>query len=82
MYTRLRALNLKWMQYKIDSNQSMIKRLCVMSVVARDLKAAEWEIPKEDQFLNVIRAPPDIDHWKSFKLIMAHNENIKTFKEI
>jgi len=31
----------------------------------------------------VIRAlPHDNEHWKSFKVIMTHSENIKTFEEI
>ena len=31
----------------------------------------------------MIRAlPHDNEHWKSFKVIMTHSENIKTFEEI
>jgi len=37
---------------------------------------------KEELVLNMIRALLDTKRWESFKLVMAHNENIKTFEII
>jgi len=80
--TRLCTLQLKWMQYTINSSRSISEHLRIMSAMVRDLRAAGEEISEEEQVLNVIRALPENEIWKSFKSIMTHNENIKTFEAI
>ena len=42
--TRLRTLQLKWIQYQMDSNRTMTKHLRIMSGIIRDLKAAGKDI--------------------------------------
>ena len=71
------------MQYTIDSNRSIPEHLRTMSAMVRDLKAAGQEVSEQEQVLNMIRAlPNDNEHWKSFKVFMAHSEHINTFEEI
>jgi len=81
--TRLRTLQLKWMQYTIDFSRSIFEHLRAMSAMVRDLKAAGQEVSEEEQVLNVIKAlPNDNEYWKSFKVFMTHNEHVKTFEAI
>ncbi|KAH9608961.1 hypothetical protein KSS87_006063, partial [Heliosperma pusillum] len=81
--TRLRALNLKWMDYSIDPKHNVTEHLRVMSAMIRDLKAAGRDVPDKEQVVNVLRSlPSDTEEWKNFKLLMSHSENIKTFTEL
>ncbi|KAH9608251.1 hypothetical protein KSS87_014525, partial [Heliosperma pusillum] len=81
--TRLRALNLKWMDYSIDPKHNVTEHLRVMSSMIRDLKAAGRDVPDEEQVVNVLRSlPSDTEEWINFKLLMSHNKNIKTFNEL
>lgn len=81
--TRLRALNLKWMDYTIDPSHNVTEHLRIMSAMVRDLKAAGRDVPDEEQIVNVLRSlPSDTEEWKNFKLLMSHSENIKTFAEL
>ena len=43
-HSGLRALQMKWMQCKIDSSCTMAKHIQIMSGIIRDLKAAGKEI--------------------------------------
>nr|CAD1825953.1 unnamed protein product [Ananas comosus var. bracteatus] len=79
--TRLRALNLKFLQYIKDPKHSMAEHLRVMSAMIRDLKTAGNELTDEQQVLAVIRSLPDPE-WPQMKLLMTHSENIKTFNDI
>lgn len=45
--TRLRTLQLKWMQYTIDSSRSISKHLRTMSAMVRDLKVAGQEVSEQ-----------------------------------
>jgi len=45
---RLRTLQLKWMQYTIDSSRSTSKYLRTISAMVRDLKAARQEVYEEE----------------------------------
>jgi len=60
----------------------MKEHLQVMCAMARDLKAVGQNISEEEQVLNGIRALPDTQYWDHFKLVMAHNGNIKPFETI
>ena len=60
----------------------MVEQLWTMSGMIRDLEATGQHIPVEEQALNVIQALPDADLWWSFSLVMAYNDNIKTFEAI
>ena len=53
-----------------------------MGVIVRDIKAIDQDGPEEEQALKVIQALLNTKHCQTFSLIMAHNENIKTFKAI
>nr|CAD1829389.1 unnamed protein product [Ananas comosus var. bracteatus] len=79
--TRLRALNLKFLQYIKDPKHSMAEHLRVMSAMIQDLKTAGNELTDEQQVLAVIRSLPDPE-WSQMKLLMKHSENIKTFNDI
>ena len=57
--TRLCTLQVKWMQYQMDSSHTMAEHLQIMSGIIRDLKAAGKEIFEGERVLNVIRAPPE-----------------------
>jgi len=46
--TRLRTLQLKWMQYIIDSSHSISGHLRTMSAMVRDLKAVGPEVSEEE----------------------------------
>ncbi|KAH9618858.1 hypothetical protein KSS87_009464, partial [Heliosperma pusillum] len=81
--TRLRALNLKWMDYTINPKHNVTEHLRTMSAMIRDLKAAGRDVPDEEQIVNVLRSlPSNTEEWKNFKLLMAHSENVKTFAEL
>ena len=55
--TRLRTLQLKWMQYQMHSSRTLTERLRIMIGIICDLKAGK-EISKGEQVLNVIQALP------------------------
>ena len=56
--TRLCILQLKWIQYQMNSSHTMTEHLRIMSGIIRDLKVADKEISEGEQVLNVIRALP------------------------
>ena len=56
---RLRTLQPKWIQYKMDSRRTIAEHLRVMSGIIHDLNAASKEISKGEQVMNVIRAVPE-----------------------
>jgi len=60
----------------------MTEQLRTLNGIVRDLKASSQDIPEDEQALNVIRALPDAKLWHDFSLVMAYNENIKTFDAI
>lgn len=81
--TRLHTLQLKWIQYQMDSSRTMTEHLRIMSGVIRDLKAAGKEISEGEQVLNVIKALPiESQHWNHVKTILTYSDNIKTFAEV
>ena len=80
--TRLCALRLKWMQFRLDGGRPMTEQLRTLSGIVRNLKAAGQDIPEDEQALNVIRALPKTKLWENFSQVMAHNDNIKTFDAI
>ena len=45
--TRLHTLQLKWMQYTIDSSHSISEHLRAMSAMVRDLRAARQDVSEE-----------------------------------
>jgi len=57
--TRLRILQLKWMQHKMDSSHIMGEHLRIMRGIIRDLMDVGIDISEGGQVLNVIRALPD-----------------------
>ena len=81
--TRLRTLQLKWMNYKMDSSRTVVEHLRIMSGIVRDLKAAGKDISEGEQVLNVIRALPDAPpHWEQVKTVLTHSDHLKTFGQI
>jgi hypothetical protein len=80
--TRLRAMNLKFDQYKLDPKHTMTEHLRAMSAMIRQLKAAGVNITDEHQVLSVIRSLPDNDVWSHIKMVLTHNEGIKTFDDV
>jgi len=64
------------------ASRPITKQLRTLSGIVRDLKAAGKDIPEDEQALNVIQTLPDTDLRRNFSLIMAHNNNIKTFETI
>jgi hypothetical protein len=80
--TRLRAMNLKFDQYKLDPKHTMTEHLRAMSAMIRQLKAAGVNITDEQQVLSVIRSLPDNDVWSHIKMVLTHNEGIKTFDDV
>jgi len=59
------------------------KHLRIMNAMTRDLKAVMWNICENEHVVNMIQIfPYETEHWRSFKFIIAHNENIKTFEAI
>ena len=79
--TRLRALTLKFKQYVMDSKHSMAEHLRTMSTLIRDLKAVGNNLFDEQQVIVVICSLPE-PTWGQMKLVLTHNENIKTFADI
>jgi len=76
-------MQLKLMQYTIDSGHRNAKHVQAMNVMVRDFKVIGPDVSKEEHVLNVVRALlDDNEHARSFKVIMAHSANIKTFKAI
>jgi len=81
--TRLRTMQVKWMQYKMDSSRTMAEHLRIMGGIIRDLKAVGKEISEGEQVLNVIRAVQDKrEHWNHVKTVLTHADHLKTFAEI
>ena len=81
--TRLHTLQLKWMNYKMDSSRTVVEHLRIMSGIVRDLKAAGKDISEGEQVLNVIRALPDEPlHWEQVKTVLTHSDHLKTFGQI
>jgi len=78
--TRLRSLVLKFEVYRKDPKHTMTEHLRALSGMIRDLKGAGHDLSDEQQVQAVIRSLPD--SWVHLKLIMTHNENIKTFADI
>ena len=77
--TRLRTLQLKWIQYQMDSSHTMTEHLRIMSGIIRDLKAAGKEISKGEQVLNLIWALPiESQDWNHIKTVLTDSEHIKT----
>ena len=70
--TRLCTLRLKWMQFQLDAGRPITGQLRTLSGIVRDLKAAGQDISKDEQALNVIRAPSDSKLWQNFSQFMAH----------
>ena len=64
--TRLRTLQLKWMQFQLDAERPMTEQLRTLSGIVHDLKAAGQDIPEDKQALNVIRALPKTKPWENF----------------
>jgi len=81
--TRLRTLQLKWMQYKMDSSQTTTEHLRIMGGIICDLKAIGKDIFEGEQVLNVIRALPDKpEHWNHVKMVLIHADHLRTFAKI
>lgn len=81
--TRLRTLQLKWMNYKMDPSRTVIEHLRIMSGIIRDLKAAGKDISEGEQVLNVIRALPDEPpQWEQVRTVLTHSDHLKTFGQI
>ncbi|KAH7863924.1 hypothetical protein Vadar_023568 [Vaccinium darrowii] len=80
--TRLRALTLKFESYTMNPKHTMVEHLRAMSAMIRELKAAGYTLTDEQQVTAVIRSLPATEHWGQMKLMMTHNENIKTFADI
>ncbi|KAK2989434.1 hypothetical protein RJ640_018752 [Escallonia rubra] len=78
--TRLRALTLKFETYKMTPNAKLFDHLRKMSAMIRDLKAAGNNLSDEQQILAVLRSLPY--SWDQMKLMMTHNESIKTFAQL
>lgn len=57
--TQLHTLQLKWMQYKMESNRTMAEHLRIMSAMICDLNATGKDVFEEEQVLNVIWAIRD-----------------------
>jgi len=79
--TRLRALTLRFNEYVIDPKHSMQEHLRTMSAMIRELKAAGVDLSDEQQILGVLRSLPD-STWEHVKLVLTHNESIKTFDDL
>ena len=58
----------------------MEQHLREMSLLIRELKNANSIIIDEQQVQTVIQSLPD--SWEHMKVNMAHNESVKTFKDI
>ena len=59
----------------------MAKHLRVMGLLIKDLQSMGVALTDEQQLLGVIRSLPEPE-WSQMKLIMTHNENIKTFDDV
>ncbi|KAL0456747.1 UNVERIFIED_CONTAM: hypothetical protein Slati_1013900 [Sesamum latifolium] len=81
MATRLRALTLRFNQYVLDPKHSMIQYLDVMKDMIRELQNAGCELSDEQQVLAVLRSLPE-QTWGHVKLVLTHNEQIKTFDSV
>ncbi|KAL0457635.1 UNVERIFIED_CONTAM: Retrovirus-related Pol polyprotein from transposon TNT 1-94 [Sesamum latifolium] len=79
--TRLRALTLRFNQYVLDPKHSMIQHLDVMKDMIRELQNAGCELSDEQQVLAVLRSLPE-QTWGHVKLVLTHNEQIKTFDSV
>lgn len=79
--TRLRALTLKFNQYVLDPKHSMTQHLDVMKDMIRELQNAGTELTDEQQVLAVLRSLPE-QTWGHVKLVLTHNEQIKTFDSV
>ncbi|KAL0421379.1 UNVERIFIED_CONTAM: Retrovirus-related Pol polyprotein from transposon TNT 1-94 [Sesamum latifolium] len=79
--TRLRALTLRFNQYVLDPKNSMIQHLDVMKDMIRELQNAGCELSDEQQVLAVFRSLPE-QTWGYVKLVLTHNEQIKTFDSV
>ncbi|KAK4431023.1 hypothetical protein Salat_0864300 [Sesamum alatum] len=77
--TRLRALTLKFNQYVLDLKHLMIQHLDVMKDMIRELQNAGTELSNEQQVLAVLRSLPE-KTWGQVKMVLTHNEQIKTFE--
>ncbi|KAL0446613.1 UNVERIFIED_CONTAM: hypothetical protein Slati_1789200 [Sesamum latifolium] len=78
---RLRALTLRFNQYVLDPKHSTIQHLDVMKDMIRELQNAGWELNDEQQVLVVLRSLPE-QTWGHVKLVLTHNEQIKTFDSV
>ena len=77
------TLQLKWMQYEMDSSRTMAEHLQVMNGIIHGFKAAGKEISKGEQVLNVIRVlPVESEHWNHVNTVLTHSEHIKTSAEV
>ena len=65
----------------MDSKHSMAEHLRTMSTLIRDLKAVGNNLFDEQQVIVVICSLPE-PTWGQMKLVLTHNENIKTFADI
>ncbi|KAL0373357.1 UNVERIFIED_CONTAM: hypothetical protein Sradi_3251400 [Sesamum radiatum] len=79
--TRLRALTLRFNQYVLDPKHSMIQHLDVMKDMIRELQNIGCELSDEQQVLAVLRSLPE-QTWGHVKLVLTHNEQIKTFDSV
>lgn len=62
-------------------NHTMAQHLRVISAMIREMKAASNDLTDEQQILVVIRCLFD-PSWEDVKLVLTHNEGIKTFDDI
>ncbi|KAL0340316.1 UNVERIFIED_CONTAM: hypothetical protein Sradi_4548400 [Sesamum radiatum] len=79
--TRLRALTLRFNQYVLDPKHLMIQHLDVMKDMIRELPNTGCELSDEQQVLAVLRSLPE-QTWGHVKLVLTHNEQIKTFDSV
>ncbi|KAK4425020.1 hypothetical protein Salat_1695600 [Sesamum alatum] len=78
--TRLRALTLRFNQYVLDPKYSMIQHRTLKDMI-RELQNGGTELSDEQQVLVVLRSLPE-QTWGHVKLVLTHNEQIKTFDGI
>ncbi|KAL0454837.1 UNVERIFIED_CONTAM: hypothetical protein Slati_0822900 [Sesamum latifolium] len=81
LVTRLRALTLRFNQYLLDPKYSMIQHLDVMKDMILRTPNAGCELSDEQQVLAVLRSLLK-QTWGHEKLVLMHNEQIKTFDSV
>ncbi|KAL0349922.1 UNVERIFIED_CONTAM: hypothetical protein Sradi_4141400 [Sesamum radiatum] len=79
--TRLSALTFRFNQYVLDPKHSMIQHLDVMKDMIQELQNASCDLYDEQQVLVVLRLLAE-QTWRHVKLVLTHNEKIKTFDSV